>query len=402
MSLVKRKKVVVKGPALTQSGYGHHTRFVLSALKEHQDEFDVFCVPTQWGQTGWIHENGEFRKWLDNVILKTNLYLQNRGEFDVSLQVTIPNEWQKMAPINVGVTAGIETTKVAPVWLEKGNLMDHIITVSEHSKQVYEMTKYQAQHSVTKQPVELELFTDIDVVHYPHRLGTETIDLELDFDFNYLMVAQWGPRKNMERALRWWLEENFDNEVGLVLKTSVRKNCTMDRHQLELQLQNFLHNFEDRKCKVYLLHGDMSNSEMDAIYRHPKIKAMLSATHGEGFGLPLFEAAYNGLPVVAPGWSGHCDFLYSKNEKGKVKPLFLEVDYELGQIPKDAHWEGVLQADSMWSYAQEGSFKMKVRQVRTSNKKWQKKAEILQKYLLESFTPEIQNAKMIESIKSVL
>lgn len=402
MSLQKRKKIIVKGPALSQSGYGHHARFVLSALKEKQDEFDVFCVPTQWGQTGWIHETGEFRKWLDNIILKTNLYLQNKGQFDISLQVTIPNEWEKMAPINIGVTAGIETTKVAPIWLKKGNLMDHIITVSDHSRQTYANTKYQAQHPVTKETVELELFTDIDVVHYPHRKLESTIDLDLEFDFNYLMVAQWGPRKNMERALRWWMEENFDCEVGLVLKTSVRKNCLTDRYHVSAQLKNLLSKFPDRKCKVYLLHGDMTNEEMDALYRHPKIKAMLTATHGEGFGLPLFEAAYNALPIVASGWSGHVDFLYSKNDKGKVKPLFLEVDYDLKPVEKQAQWPGVISAESMWAYPHEGSFKMKTRQVRTSYPKWKKKAEILQTYLLENFTPETQNAKMIEAIKSVL
>ena len=49
---------------------------------------------------------------------------------------------------------------------------------------------------------------------------------------------------------------------------------------------------------------------MANLYAHPKIKAYVSLTHGEGYGLPLFEAAYHGIPIIAPDWSGHLDFLY--------------------------------------------------------------------------------------------
>ena len=129
-----RKKVVVRGPALTRSGYGEHTRFLLRALRQKEDKFDIYLIPTGWGQTGWINEDDEERRWLDFIIHKTSAFQKQKGQFDVSLQVTIPNEWEPMAPINIGVTAGIETTKVAPIWLEKANMMDKIITISEFSK----------------------------------------------------------------------------------------------------------------------------------------------------------------------------------------------------------------------------------------------------------------------------
>ena len=67
---------------------------------------------------------------------------------------------------------------------------------------------------------------------------------------------------------------------------------------------------------VYVVHGDFTDSQMNQLYNHPKVKAHVSFTHGEGFGLPIFEAAYSGMPVIAPDWSGHVDFLYMpKKEK---------------------------------------------------------------------------------------
>ena len=113
------KKVIVKGPGLSQSGYGEHTRFLLRSLRSRPDLFDVYFVNINWGQTGWIYEDTEERRWMDFLLGKTMQYGQQGGQWDISLQVTIPNEWEPMAPVNIGVTAGIETTKIAPGWVEK-------------------------------------------------------------------------------------------------------------------------------------------------------------------------------------------------------------------------------------------------------------------------------------------
>ena len=125
-----RKKILVRAPVLTRSGYGEHGRLVCRALRSREDIFDIYVLPIPWGQTGWISEDNEEREWLDERIRATTEYGQSGGQFDISVQVTIPNEWQQMAPINVGVTAGIESDMVAPVWLEQANMMDNIITIS--------------------------------------------------------------------------------------------------------------------------------------------------------------------------------------------------------------------------------------------------------------------------------
>lgn len=401
-------KVLVRGPALTQSGYGEHTRALLRALREREDLFDIFLVTVRWGQTSWLWEDTEERAWIDFLLQKTIAHDQQQGQYDLSMQVTIPNEWERLAPKNIGVTAGIETSKVSPQWIEKAYLMDRIITISEHSKHVYEKTKYQAQHPHTGEVVDVGCNTPIDIVHYPVKeIKPADIDLDLEFDFNFLSVALWGPRKNMENLVKWWVEENKDREVGLILKTGISKASILDRRNLKNRMDALMSTLpEDRKCKVYLLHGYMSEPEMQAVYQHPKIKAYVTTTHGEGFGLPIFESAYNGLPVIAPAWSGHCDFLYApvENKKGKkrLKALFSKVDFTLENVAPESVWEGVIQPDAMWCNPTEASFKRRVREIQDDYGRFKANAKILEKWLMEEFDFDIICDKWVDSILKVV
>tara|TARA_R100001509_G_scaffold143224_1_gene98874 strand:+ start:4473 stop:5714 length:1242 start_codon:yes stop_codon:yes gene_type:complete len=399
-----KQKVLVRGPVLTQSGYGEQCRFAIRSLRSREDLFDIYIIPTTWGQTSWISINNEERSWIDSVIAKTHTYTQSGGVFDLSVQVTIPNEWERLAPINIGYTAGIETTKIAPQWIEKASIMDKIIVVSNHSKEVYENTSYQSQNPQTGKSVVYQCTTPISVVNYPVRnVEKENIDLDLEYDFNYLAISQWGPRKNFDNLINWFIEENFDREVGLVLKTSIRNNSLIDRNHTEKRLQSIVKSHGDIKCKVYLIHGDLSDEQMVGIYNHPKIKCLISTTHGEGYGLPLFEAAAAGLPIICSGWSGQRDFLYISNKKSKnnLKPMFLEVEYDLRNVQTQAVWEGVIQPDSQWCFPKEASFKKKLREIRTNYKKNKKVATNLRKHIVENFTEDKMYSDFVSSVQQV-
>jgi len=404
------KKIIVRAPVLTRSGYGEHGRFVLRALRKVEHLYDIYVQPVPWGQTGWLHEDDEERRWIDSLIRKTSQYQarsNNNPAYDMSIQVTIPNEWQPMAPVNVGVTAGIETTKVAPIWLEKANAMNKIITVSNHSKDVFEKTGYEAVVKATGQKTYLKLARpeDMSVVHYPVKKFEKTdLNLELETDFNFLAVAQWGPRKNLHNTIGWFVEEFMDNpDVGLVVKTFQAGNSLTDRHNVTKSVSNFLKQYENRKCKVYILHGDMSDQEMHSLYADPKIKALVSLTHGEGFGLPIFEAAYSGVPVAAPEWSGHVDFLFApkkdkKTKKEKFKPHFARIKYDIAPVPDHAVWEGVIQKESMWCYPQHASYKMTLREIYKDYGRFKKQAKDLQKWICKEFEQEKQYDLLVEKM----
>tara|TARA_R110002020_G_scaffold193796_8_gene394339 strand:- start:27 stop:1301 length:1275 start_codon:yes stop_codon:yes gene_type:complete len=397
-----KKKIIVKGPALSQTGYGEQTRFALRSLRSREDLFDIYLLNLEWGKSNHIIEATEEKGWIIQKLRQTAQYIQTgQAQFDVSLQVTIPNEFERMAPVNIGYTAGIETTKVAPVWLQKTNeTMDKLIVISNHAKNVFENTVVEAQDEHgNKFPYKLE--KPIDVINYPTKPEKVTaLELDLPHDFNFLVTSQWGPRKNLENTVRWFVEENIDQEVGLVVKANLMKNCVIDREHTQRRLEALLAPYTGRKCSVTLLHGYMSEEEMQALYRHEKIKAFINIAHGEGFGLPLFDAATAGLPIITIGWSGQCDFLFvpEKNKKGKIKNKgkFLKVDFDILPVQKEAYWEGVIQPDSQWAFAKEGSYKMALRKMRSEHHVYRGLAKELKKWVCEEFTSEKQNSKFLE------
>jgi len=400
-----RKRVIVRGPALSRSGYGEQTRFALRALRSREELFEIFLIVTGWGKTGWMYEIDEEREWMDRLVTKTANYQNQGGQYDISFQITIPNEWERLAPINIGYTAGIETTRIAPVWIEKANQMDKIVVVSNHAKYGFDETTYNARNEATGEIIQdFRCVVPTRTVNYPARyIKPVKIELDLETDFNFLTVAQWGVRKNLENTVKWFVEEFYDQEVGLVVKTNTLNNSVVDRHTTEKRMANLLKSTDTdgRKCKVYLIHGDMTEEEMTGLYTHSKIKALISLAHGEGFGLPIFEATQHALPVIATDWSGQCDFLYmpQKDKKGKVKnkAMFSKVEYDLAQVQPEAVWDNVLISESMWAFPKPAKAKIRMREMYKDYKRLKSRAKKLQKWVLENFAEEKQYEEMYQA-----
>jgi len=344
---------------------------------------------------------------MDELVQKTSSHViqsNNSPQYDVHIHVGIPSEFSKKAPNSIHVTAGIETTKISDLWLQKTFEMDKIIVPSNHSKWAFENTSVEVEDQGRRFGITCK--TPVEVVPYPAKKiePDKNFSIDLDFKFNFLSVAMWGIRKNMENTIRWFLQEFKDEEVGLVLKTGLSRGSLLDRKMTEYKIQNVLESVPERKCKVYLLHGDLSEPEMTSLYRHKDIKAIISASHGEGFGLPLFEAAINGLPVVAPSWSGHTDFLTApvksggKVKKTKMKELYAKVDYTIQPIQGEAVWKDILVKDSMWCYPKERSFKNQLRNVFKNHGMYKSWAKKLQKYIVSEYEQEKMLDKMSHSL----
>jgi glycosyltransferase involved in cell wall biosynthesis len=183
--------------------------------------------------------------------------------------------------------------------------MSRILVCSEHAKKNLKNTKGADGAKIT---------TPIDVIPHGYRQeDKEDIysQIQLSTKFNFLTVLQMAPRKNFDLMIQWFLSEFKDDpEVGLVIKTHLQNNSTLDYHATRDRLINLLDTVaKDRKCKVYLVHGSMSDSQVQSLYDPEVIDCYISTTHGEGFGIPLFQAACNNIPIITTNWSGHLDFL---------------------------------------------------------------------------------------------
>lgn len=391
-----KKRVLIRGPLLSQSGYGEQARYLYDALKEF-DDVDLFIENTGWGSTSWIQDEE-----IESYLKKTHHYINTGGTFDLFVQVSIPNEIVKKAPINILYTAGIETNKVAPEWIEKINLIDKVIVVSEHAKWGFDNTEYKMIDKENNRELGiLHTNVPVEVQNYPwpDSIKSSKVDLNLDYDFNFLAVGQWSPRKNLQSLIVWFMEEFNEEEVGLVIKTSTRKQCILDRNYTQKKLQALIKNYtnEKTKCKVYLIHGNMTKSEMYGLYKHNKIKALVSTAHGEGAGLPIFEAAQVKLPVIAPAWSGYLDFM--THDK---KAYFTEVQYNISYVQPEAVWEGVIMRDSMWCYPDPDSTKKAMRELYNDSSKAKEKAEELEKILRAKFNKKKMYQEFYDKTVGVL
>jgi len=293
--------------------------------------------------------------------------------------------------------------------------MDKIIVVSNHAKDVFYNTMYSLNDEKGNFVQKLSLDKDnpdhpsIDVVNYPVKeTSSVKFDHKFSTKFNFLTIAQWGVRKNLEATVGWFVEQFRDNEdVGLIVKASIQNTSNIDRVLSTERMKNLLNSdrLKGRKCKVYLLHGDMTEEELNGLYESRSVKGFINLAHGEGFGLPMFEAAYHKVPIIAMGWSGQVDFLYgpdkgkkSKKSKNKLIPYFARVNHQIGKVQPSAVWEGVIEESAMWAYPIEKSYKIALKDVYENHSEHKKVATSLNKYLRSKFTNANQYREFADAV----
>ena len=309
---------VVSCPIDTYSGYGARARDFVKALID-LDKYDVKVLSQRWGNTrfGYLEDHNEND-------LSSRIIPSMTTQPELWIQITVPNEFQKVGKYNIGVTAGMETTLVHNTWIEGCNRMDLVLTSSNHSKGVFESTVYTKQDPKTKQPAgELKLTTPVEVLlegadltkYFPTK---NNLDLSsIKESFCYLFVGHWlngdfgQDRKNVGYMIKSFLEtfKNKKDAPALILKTSQVTTSIMDRESILDKIEKIRQTVTGKLPNIYLFHGDVNDSEMNELYNHPKVKAMVSLTKGEGFGRPLLEFSLTNKPIIASAWSGHIDFL---------------------------------------------------------------------------------------------
>jgi len=319
--------LVYQAPVFTRSGYGDHARDILRSLFK-MDKYDIKVVPTRWGNTpqNQVDQSTEFgRQVLANVITELN------QKPDIFMQMSVANEFEAKGNFNIGITAGVETTILPKEFIDGSNKMDMVIVPSQFTKNLMLGTAYQEKNNQTGQivnefritkPVEV-LFEGVNTEIYSNPIESLSELDKLETDFNFLFVGHWlkgnlgQDRKDVGMVIKTFATVfkylPKDKRPGLIMKTSHAGFSVMDREATREKIDNILKPFGEDAPKVYLLHGDLSDDEMASLYHHPKVKAMVSFTKGEGYGRPLAEFTLTGKPIVVSGWSGQTDFLPKEN-----------------------------------------------------------------------------------------
>lgn len=386
-------KVLVCGAVFSTSGYAEHARVILRALRTVEDKIDLYILPYKWSSTTDTYKNEDEIKWFKYLISKFNQSML--GHFDISIQLGVPTEWKKYAKYNIGATAGVETLSMNPEWIDHCNNVDKIITVSEFSKRTI----------VNCVLNEKKVQRTVDVIPYPVKKLNHDDNFKPDITtkFNFLSINQWAPRKNIDNMIHWFVQVFKDNaDVGLILKTYHQSNSTPDYYNLDLLLYEILYKYEDRKCKVYFVHGDLTDEQINSLYTQYNVKAYVNNAHGEGYCLPIFHAACHGIPVVAPDFSGYKDFLYQNKEekpgKFKLRPFFQRVDVDINPVQQNHIMPGIINPGMLWGYPKENDFKIKIKELYKDYPRFKKQAQDLQKIIKETHDESKIYQKFVDCI----
>lgn len=392
--------VTVSAPVDTYSGYGARSRDFIKALLK-SEKYDIKILSQRWGNTraGYLEDHNEAE--LQSLIVP-NL----TEKPDVWFQITVPNEFQPVGKYNIGVTAGIETTICDPSWIEGCNRMDMIMVSSNHAKETFERSKFDIQQngqitsSISLQkPVEV-VFEGVDLEKYfpvPNMENTFNLS-SIKESFAFLFVGTWlqgdfgQDRKNVGLTIKAFLEvfKNKKNPPALILKTQQATSSILDRDKLLTKIDNIRKSVKGTLPNIYLIHGELSDEELNMLYSHPKIKAMVNLTKGEGFGRPLLEFSLHKKPIITTGWSGHTDFL---------NPEFTSmVKGELENVHPSAVVKNMILAESQWFKPDTGQAGGYMKDVFKNYKKYKEQATRQAYYSKTNFSWE----KMAELIDEIL
>jgi len=397
-----KKLCIVSCPIATRSGYGSRSRdFVRALIEQKGDEWDIKILPQRWGSTP------------QNALTKDDQDLIGRflpkmeTKPDIWIQITIPSEFQAVGHFNIGVSAGIETTDASYEFIEGCNRMDLNLVSSEHSARtltaVYDKVNEKTNQKIgelrLEKPVQV-LFEGFDTNVYNNKTPIdETINKELSNikeSFCFLFVGHWlngdmgHDRKNVSTLVHSFLTtfKNKKVQPALILKTSIVAPSITNVHEIQKRVDMIREQVGGSKLpNIYILDGDLTDSEMNSLYNHPKVKAHVSYTRGEGFGRPLLEACMSGKPIIAGAWSGHVDFLN--------KDFNFLIDGQLEPVHKSAQNKWIIDG-SKWFTIDYGKASGTMKLVYEQYKKCVERSRKNRHYVKTNFTKELMSTKLGE------
>ena len=390
---------VVSCPIDTFSGYGARSRdFVKGLIKSKGEEWDIKILPQRWGDCPW-----NFLPQDDPLRQRFTPNLKERP--DIWIQITVPNEFQSIGKFNIGISAGIETTIYPGDFIEGSNRMDLNLVSSEHSKQVALATVFEKRDDKNnvvgqvkiEKPIEV-LFEGLDLDKYYKNPQNSGILKDIKEDFCFLYTGHWlrgnlgEDRKNTALLVKTFLETfkgPGKKKPALVMKTNHVNYSLLDREEILKRINRIKDGISGTLPNIYLIHGELTDDEMNQLNNDNKIKAFVSFTKGEGYGRPLAEAAITGKPTIVSNWSGHVDFIHPEYN--------VLIGGDLKKVHKTAANQFLLK-DSQWFNINTDIASRAMKDVVKYYKKYWEKSRKQTQYLKDNWTFD----KMVEKINEFM
>ena len=220
------------------------------------------------------------------------LVVLKQDQADIWMQITIPSEFQPVGTYNIGCTAGIESTGCDP-WVEGLNRMNMNWVSSKHSQKVFQTAKFEQRNKENniliktiglQKPIHV-VFEGADV--NTKKLSPKEVSLDLSQikeSFCYLFVGHWmqgdmgHDRKNVGLMIKEFFEtwKGKKQRPGLILKTTMGKDSYMSEDIILKKIKKIKDSIGGDLPSVYVMTGELSNSQLNELYNHPKVKAMIS------------------------------------------------------------------------------------------------------------------------------
>ena len=394
------RQIVIGSPVQTQSGYGHHAREIIkNVLKFKADDWDVKLLSLPWGGTPMNYPIAE--DWKNRLI-----QLPLTQQPDIWIQISVPNEFQSIGKYNIGVTAGTEGDVCPEAWIDNLNAMQLVIVPSKFTKEVFENTAKLKNKIITANIEVIPEYFNSEISSNTADSATNAKDVltvlnDIPESFAFLTVGHWlqgyvgEDRKNVGGVVHAFFNtfKNKKDAPALILKTSGATYSVMDRMDIESKINQIREMYGTAKLpNVYVLHGDLTDDEMNALYNHPKVKAMISFTKAEGFGRPLLEFSTTAKPILAPHYSGQADFLNAE--------FICALPGQLTQIHPSAQNEFLI-GEAKWFTVDYGYASKMIEDVHKNYKKWQELAKRQRYFVNSTFTEQVVEAEYVRVLESV-
>jgi len=381
--------IILRAPVYSQSGYGAHSKDIAMCLWNSQ-QFNVSILPTGWGGSS-VTTNTLTLKEKEALEFMCNNRLHEGVEF-IFIHVGIPTEFQKVSKFNVGITAGLESDSINQDWVNGCNQMDLVIVPSNVIRDIFIKCGVKCKVEVVEEGVDTQIFNE-----KPVEITNNIFD-EVDTPHNLLSIGQWlqggvgEDRKGIGLLINTFLKAfKDDKKVGLILKTHITNNSSVDYYYVKERLKELKGNLEFPK--IYLLHGELSTTQLVNLYKHPKVNGFVSLTSGEGWFRPLAESIACDLPTIVTGWGGHMHYVNSDYVK--------TVNYSLKTVPRSALMQPCFSPGMAWAYPDVEDAKRKMRFVIENSLSTKKKAVEYGEIFRKIYNKEIVYSKLVSILDKV-